>query len=209
MADGSSKTELQGNREQGQWRHRSGQPRSILDARVSRSGLFKIAAGLGVVWLAEKTGLVSKGIETVKDISESIKGKSTDEQNEAFAIYQDSHNQNLIEGLVIKEVKGMDGKITDVKLRDKPSSHTAQAPGDDMAGREIGSFGAGTIFSKGILVDGTDPRFGGLRNTHDRWVYVNPTGDPKDGGFINLGGFEYHPKFYEVPPIKLASFNNP
>ncbi len=203
MADGSSKTELEGNKVQGQWRHGSAEPGSILNARFSRSKILKIAAGFGALFLAKK------GAEAVKEISDSLKNKLTNEQKEAHSLLQSSPNENLIEGLVVKEVKGMDGKIIDAKLRDKPSSHTAQVPGDDMAGREIETFKAGTIFSKGILVDGTDPRFGGLRTTHDRWIYVNPSGDPKDGGFINIGGFEYNPKFYEVPAIKLTSFNNP
>lgn len=171
--------------------------------RVTRSGLLKIAAVLGTLFLAKK------GAEAVKDISESLKGGSTDQQNEADELLHRSHAENLVEGLVVKEVKGIDGKISDVKLWNKPSSHISQDPGDQLAGREIGAFKAGTIFSRGILVDGTDPRFGGLRSTHDIWVYVNESGDVKSGGFINISGLEYDPKFYGIKAIKLKSFNNP
>ena len=116
----------------------------------------------------------------------------------------------MVYDLVVKEIKDKDGKIIDVKIRNRPSSHESLSePDDPLAGRQLGEVKAGTQFSRGILVDGTDPKYGGLRTTHDSWIYVSPENNPQSGGFIHKSNLEYTSAVQNPKASRLKSFSNP
>lgn len=226
MEDGP-KTELTGNKTQGDWIHGKDGPSGVVkgeqkdnrflypdaDSVVVRQQTIDRRSALGTfaafgVYAAAKLGLFHRAGELLKKSPEDVK-KTTDAQNEAFVLLQTPQQESIVEGLVVRGTIDRNGRLVHVDLRDRPTSRNSQSVADEepYAGKTIGEVKVGARFAKGLLVDGTNPNLGGVRMTHHGWVFVTP--ETGVGGFVPMDVFESNQKLSHANPAKLKSFDNP